>query len=172
MSGLGEQLRAARETQRLTLVEVAERTHIRVAYLAALESGDFGALPARVYVEGMVRSYSAFLGLDPDATLRELRVALGPGGEAGVRPHLHSVAGPALGLLGASAAAVVLVALLAVLALGLVLWQGEAAPGGESAQQPGASRQVPVDRGGVGASVGEELLWLLRAGLRIEFGRE
>lgn len=172
MSGLSDQLRAAREAQRLTLVEVAERTHIRIAHLAALESGDFGALPPRVYVEGMVRAYSAFLGLDPDAALRELRVVLGPGSAPDVRPHLRSVAGTALGLPGPVAAAVVLLALLGLMGLGLLLWQGEAAPGSESAQPPGVSREMPVDRGAVAPGVGEELLWLLRAGLRIGSGRE
>lgn len=172
MFGLGEQLRAAREAQGLALADVAERTHIRFAYLAALESGDLAALPPRVYAEGIVRTYSVFLGLDPDAALRELSAALGPGEAPDVRPHLRSIAGGAPGWPRSVAAAVALLALLALMGLGLLLWHGEAAPASERVSPPTPRRPVPVDRGATTSGLGEELPWLLGTGLRIGAGRD
>ena len=64
MSTVAEQLRQAREAQKLTLAQVAEVTKIRSDHLQALEEGDFEVFPAPVYVRGSVRTYSTLLKLD------------------------------------------------------------------------------------------------------------
>ena len=72
MSALGETFRNARESQGLTLADVAERIHIRDVYLAAIEAEDWGAIGPLVYVRGFVRSYARALGIDPDAAVAAL----------------------------------------------------------------------------------------------------
>jgi cytoskeletal protein RodZ len=80
MSALGETFRNARESQGLTLADVAERIHIRDVYLAAIEAENWGAIGPQVYVRGFVRSYARALGIDPDTAVAAL------GGEAGPAP--------------------------------------------------------------------------------------
>jgi cytoskeletal protein RodZ len=88
MSALGESFRTARESQGLSLSEVADRIHIRSAYLAAIETEDWQAIGPAVYVRGFVRNYARFLGLDADAAVA--RVAAGS-------PGSSPIAGPASG---------------------------------------------------------------------------
>ena len=67
----GEILRKVRESQRLTLKELSQRTRISVASLAALESERYEDLPnARVYVRGFVRALAVEIGLDRDQVSR------------------------------------------------------------------------------------------------------
>ena len=61
---IGQQLRQAREAGSLTLEQVSQATHMRLYYLEALETGDFGVLPSRVQARGFLRTYAGFLGLD------------------------------------------------------------------------------------------------------------
>jgi cytoskeletal protein RodZ len=65
-TGIGPALREARETLGKTIEEASRDTRIRTADLAALERESFDALKGDVYVRGFLRSYSAYLGLDPD----------------------------------------------------------------------------------------------------------
>ena len=82
MSALGETFRNARESQGLTLADVAERIHIRDVYLAAIEAENWGAIGPQVYVRGFVRSYARALGIDPDAAV----AALGGDARSGAAP--------------------------------------------------------------------------------------
>ncbi len=63
--GIGERLRAAREARGLSLEAVAAELRIRSVILAAMEREDHAALPERVYLLGLLRTYARFLGLDP-----------------------------------------------------------------------------------------------------------
>jgi transcriptional regulator with XRE-family HTH domain len=90
---IGEQLRAARERRGETLADVEASTHIRAAYLEALEEGYPERLPAEVYARGFLRSYAAHLGLDGDALLAGYRVA--PAAPEAVPPPLAPPAAPA-----------------------------------------------------------------------------
>jgi cytoskeleton protein RodZ len=69
MSDLGEMLRRAREKKELTLAQVEDGIRIREKFLKALEEGDYDILPEEVYARGFVRSYAAYLGLDPEEAL-------------------------------------------------------------------------------------------------------
>jgi cytoskeleton protein RodZ len=71
MSALGDTFRAKRESQGLTLLDVAERTHIRWDYLAAIEAENWKAIGPPVYVRGFMRSYARCLGLDGDAAVAQ-----------------------------------------------------------------------------------------------------
>lgn len=69
MDEIGHILREARENKGLTLEEVQSKTRINVRYLAALESGQYSALPTPVHARGFLRNYARYLGLDPQPLL-------------------------------------------------------------------------------------------------------
>jgi len=72
MSTIGQQLREAREAQKLTLSHVAELTKIRADHLQAIEEGRYEVFPAPVYVRGSVRTYVTLLKLDGAGILAAL----------------------------------------------------------------------------------------------------
>jgi cytoskeleton protein RodZ len=65
----GQALRDAREDLGVSLTEAERETRINRRYLEALESEDDSAMPAAVYTRGFIRTYSQYLGLNPDAML-------------------------------------------------------------------------------------------------------
>lgn len=67
--GLGAMLRQARERAGLELSEIAERTHVRKAYLEALEAEDLAELPEDVYARNFVRLFARAVALDPEPAL-------------------------------------------------------------------------------------------------------
>lgn len=69
MGELGSLLTRAREARGLTLEDAERDTRISRRYLMALESEQFEVIPAPVYARGFLRSYSQYLGLDPQETL-------------------------------------------------------------------------------------------------------
>lgn len=64
MSSVSQILRQTREAKGITLEEVAQRTYIKLPYLAALEEGDLEKLPAPVYIHGYIRQYAKLLSLN------------------------------------------------------------------------------------------------------------
>jgi flagellar biosynthesis protein FlhG len=77
----GPLLRQIREALGIELREIAERSKIGMAYLAALEAEAFPKLPAPVYVRGFLSEYARILGLDAervkDTYLERYRAARG-----------------------------------------------------------------------------------------------
>lgn len=69
MNELGTRLARAREARGLTLEDAERDTRISRRYLQALEAEQFEAIPAPVYARGFLRSYSQYLGLDPQEML-------------------------------------------------------------------------------------------------------
>ncbi len=61
---VGEILRRTRLHYNLSLNDIEAALRIRASQLEALEQGDIGKLPGRVYAIGFVRSYAEYLGLD------------------------------------------------------------------------------------------------------------
>jgi len=76
MPAVGAQFRAAREARGLSLSEVAEDIHIRAVYLAEIETENWRAIGAPVYVRGFLRTYARFLGLDPEEAVAEFNRTL------------------------------------------------------------------------------------------------
>ena len=72
MATVAEQLRRAREGQKLDVYQVAEITKIKTDHIRALEAGDYENFSAQVYVRGFVRSYAKLLKLDPAQISRQL----------------------------------------------------------------------------------------------------
>lgn len=60
---LGAALKSKREGLGLSLEDVERDTKIRRAFLAAIEEGDYSAIPGMVYARGFVRNYCDYLGL-------------------------------------------------------------------------------------------------------------
>jgi cytoskeleton protein RodZ len=162
MSALGDTFRTARESQGLTLEDVADRIHIRSRYLEAIEAGNWAAIGPPVYIRGFVRTYARSLGLDADAAVARLAEdALGhvsaPAFAPPARPEVPLVerAGAAKRRPSSGAIAGVFVAVALVLFVGYQYFQyqrGEtvpvkAAPSSAPAQPPArrerAARQLP-----------------------------
>jgi transcriptional regulator with XRE-family HTH domain len=78
MGELGSTLRRAREARGLTLEDAERDTRISRRYLQALENEEFDIIPAPVYARGFLRSYSQYLGLDPQRMLALFPIENGP----------------------------------------------------------------------------------------------
>src|SRR5690242_6092270 len=77
MSTVAEQLRQAREAQKLSIQELAEITKIRSDHIRALEEGNFNVFSAPVYIRGFVRTVSTLLKLDVPQVMSNLEAELG-----------------------------------------------------------------------------------------------
>jgi cytoskeleton protein RodZ len=92
---VGQRLRQARETRRLTLDAVARETRVPRQSLQALEDEAFGSLPAAVYVRGFLRIYARHVGLDVQEILEQYEEQTGalptePVAESGQVPQYLS----------------------------------------------------------------------------------
>ncbi len=76
LDSVGVRLARAREAAGMSRTQVAGVTRIPERHLAAIEAGDFAALPARTYATGFTRSYAKALGLDAEAYVRDVRAEL------------------------------------------------------------------------------------------------
>ena len=76
MSTVAEQLRTAREASKLTIEQVADLTKIRTDHVRALESGQFNAFSATIYIRGSVKNYARLLKLDQTKLLADLDAEL------------------------------------------------------------------------------------------------
>jgi len=69
---IGQQLRQARQEKNLSLLQIAQATHIRQHYLEAMEADDFAHLPSKAQARGFLRAFASYVGLNADALLAEL----------------------------------------------------------------------------------------------------
>jgi cytoskeletal protein RodZ len=123
----------AREAAGITRAQLAAQTKIPERHLAAIEVGDFAALPAKTYAVGFSRSYARAVGLDEQEIVNLVRAeiaeqqidsprrASAPSFEPGDPARVSS---PRLAWLSALVG-------LAVIVAGLTWWSGMFAPGGE-----------------------------------------
>jgi cytoskeleton protein RodZ len=72
MTGVGQELAAAREARGLALADVAQSLKFAPRQLEALEQERFDALPGATFARGMVRSYARLLKLDPDPLVERI----------------------------------------------------------------------------------------------------
>lgn len=61
---IGQRLKQLRESMGISLAEIAERTHIRLAYLQAIEENDLEMLPSPIQMRGFLRLYASELGVE------------------------------------------------------------------------------------------------------------
>jgi cytoskeleton protein RodZ len=72
LTGVGQELAAAREARGLALSDVAQQLKFMPRQLEALEQEQFEALPGATFTRGMVRSYARLLQLDPDPLVQRI----------------------------------------------------------------------------------------------------
>jgi cytoskeleton protein RodZ len=72
MTGVGQELAAAREARGLALADVAQQLKFAPRQLEALEQENFDALPGATFARGMVRSYARLLKLDPEPLVQRI----------------------------------------------------------------------------------------------------
>jgi hypothetical protein len=70
---LGEGLKAARESRRLSVQDVSDVTRIHPKILDALEALDMSRLPSRPFAIGFVRAYARFLGVDEERAIARFK---------------------------------------------------------------------------------------------------
>lgn len=68
---VGEVFRNKREEKNLSLKEIESTTSIRANYLEAIEEGTVRKFLTPVYINGFMRQYASFLGLDIEKLARD-----------------------------------------------------------------------------------------------------
>jgi len=86
MSELGDRLRAARESQGISLAQAATETRILQRYLVALEEGDYKYLPGDVYARGFIRNYADYLKIPVEELIQLYRYERGRTEPIVIRP--------------------------------------------------------------------------------------
>jgi cytoskeletal protein RodZ len=74
---LGEKLKDARETSKVTIAQISKKTKIPANYLKYIEEGDYKNLPADIYVIAYLRKYAEVLNLDIEEILEQFRAERG-----------------------------------------------------------------------------------------------
>ena len=74
---LGEKLKDARETSKITIAQASKETKIPANYLKYIEEGDYKNLPAYIYVIAYLRKYAEILNLDIEEILEQFRAERG-----------------------------------------------------------------------------------------------
>ncbi len=77
MASVAEQLRTAREAQKLTIQQIADITNVRADHIRAIEEGNYDVFSAPVYIRGFVRSYARILKLDVPGIIAAVDQELG-----------------------------------------------------------------------------------------------
>ncbi|HCH23137.1 MAG TPA: hypothetical protein DE179_02430 [Oceanospirillaceae bacterium] len=73
----GYLLRQAREEKDLSQMKIARELHLTSRVLEGLETDDFTHVNSPIFARGYIRSYSRYLGLDPDAMVAEYDAVYG-----------------------------------------------------------------------------------------------
>lgn len=73
MIRVGQRLQQERVQKGYSLEDVAKATKIRVAFLSAIEKGEYHKLPSPTYAQGFVANYVQFLGLPKRETMAIFR---------------------------------------------------------------------------------------------------
>lgn len=77
MATVGEQLKAARESKRLSVEKIASQTFMRTDYVRAIEEGRYDIIGAPIYIKGFVKAYAQAVGIDPEPLIKQLAEELG-----------------------------------------------------------------------------------------------
>lgn len=73
MVTVGKILRKARAEKNITLDVAEEETKVRRKYLEAIEKENWDVFASRVYITGVIKRYSSYLGIDPEKTVAYFR---------------------------------------------------------------------------------------------------
>ena len=87
---IGDRLRAARERRGVSIADASAALKIRESILEAFEREDHSQLPPRVYALGQLRTYAAYLGLDPATVIAGWQAAPASIGSPALTPTQQS----------------------------------------------------------------------------------
>lgn len=73
MLSVGEILKKQRERLKIDLLDVEKEIKVRQKFLSAVEKNNWGIFSSKVYISGIIKNYSLFLGLDPNNILAFFR---------------------------------------------------------------------------------------------------
>ncbi|MFZ9738168.1 MAG: helix-turn-helix domain-containing protein [Prochlorotrichaceae cyanobacterium] len=122
---VGIYLQQQRQARDLTIEAVSEKTRIRSGLIMALEAGHLEELPEPIYLQGFVKRYAEFLGLDSHAVAVSVPTPLvklpQTSGEPPIRFHTPSGKSP-LGLSSNLITGVGIMALLLGMLAGFQVW--------------------------------------------------
>lgn len=68
---VGTTVRAARESAKMSLGELSEKTRLRQTLLAGIERDDFSMCGGNVYARGHLRNIATLIGIDPNVLIAE-----------------------------------------------------------------------------------------------------
>lgn len=137
----------------MSRAQLAVITKIPERHLAAIEAGNFAALPARTYAVGFSRSYAKALGLDEREVVDQVRAELAQQEPAPMRASPAFEPGDPARVPAARFAWIAALAVLLVVAAGFAFaWRSYYAPGGalpsilpeETAAPPAPASAAPV----------------------------
>lgn len=73
MLSVGEILKKQREKLNINLADVEKSIKVRQKFLRAIEDNDWSIFSSKVYISGIIKNYSLFLGLDSSAIMAFFR---------------------------------------------------------------------------------------------------
>ena len=71
LKNLGEAFKTRRKEMNISLKEAENATSVRASYLHSIEEGDVSKLISPVYVQGFIKQYASFLGLDGESISKQ-----------------------------------------------------------------------------------------------------
>ncbi|MDR5900515.1 RodZ domain-containing protein [Halomonas icarae] len=148
----GEQLRRERESQGLSLSEVAGALNLRPAVIRGLEEDSYEEVPIATYRRGYLRAYAHLLGIDDTPVLEAYRARFGRHDAAQRQVTPVQISKPPSRLGAWLFRLVSLLVLAGLIGLTLMWWQSR---GGGEPPSIGKSDPVAVDRLDGTASVTE-----------------
>lgn len=77
MNLCSEELKNARISQEISLVDISAATRINVKFLQAIEDGEFSILP-QAYVRAFIREYAAQVGINPEESIKKYEQSTQP----------------------------------------------------------------------------------------------
>ena len=160
---IGEQLRLAREGRGIPLREISDQTRISMHYLEAIESNDYKRLPGGIFNRSFVKAYAKYVGYDEkeavDGYTRYMRDA-GEHTDDVVTTPLHSkvytdvpaTRSPWLTVV----LAIVILAVLTAIALGLVQWVQRRSATTRAEQSTTVAKLNPTQQRGSSGDAGRD----------------
>lgn len=73
MLTVGEILKNEREKKGYSLLHIEKKIRIRESFLRAVEENNWSRSASKIYIEGIIKNYALFLGLDPKRVLAFFR---------------------------------------------------------------------------------------------------
>ncbi len=171
---VGEQLKAERERQGLSLTDVATRTRVPMRHLESIEKSQFSDLPGSTYTLGFTRSYARSLDMDAAKLGAELRAELSQSGHDSYHVPAQNYEPADPSRVPSKTLAWTAAAIAALLLAGYLVWRSMAldssqaptpvvaatdAPQTESAAAPAASA-APIDASGTVLLTATDTVWI------------